>query len=44
MDKKDKRISELENENKKLKQLITQHLTGQITPEAPSDEFEMNKQ
>jgi integrase len=23
---------------------LTQHLTGQITPEAPSDEFEMNKQ
>ena len=44
MDKKDKRISELENENKKLKQLTTQHLTGQITPEASSDEFEMNKQ
>jgi len=44
IDKKDKIITELKIENKKLKQLINDHLAGQITPEATSDEFEMNKQ
>ena len=34
MDKKDKRITELEIENKKLKRLINDHLAGQITPGA----------
>lgn len=33
--KKDNRIAELEAENKKLKQLINDHLAGQITTKAP---------